>query len=184
MGANMMMAMMLGGPRVNDAINEILSAPPGTYEGEDGVKQVEKKLGLPKISPEISAAIHSTKRVDPSIVFISTGPGAITEKYYGCIMAPDKNNGESNELSYTVIGTMKYGFDTAYQAKMEAAKQYPFLPVLGEDVNTFSYPFADRAEMQLAEQAREDERMKGIRAKQAEKDARRIARLEKSMRKG
>lgn len=93
---------------------------------------------------------HRPEKISPSEYFISVGPGEIEGQFYACVMAPKpvaEVQGATDDPEYNIVAKCRYGFDTEAEAKTDAARQFPSLPVLsGPD--EYQYPFYDMRAMQ------------------------------------
>lgn len=116
---------------------------------------------------EAQLDLNRIEKILPSEMFISVGPGEIEGQYYACVMAPVESTDE-----YKIIAKCNYGFETEGQAKQDAARQYPSLPVLsGPD--EYQYPYYNMRKMRILLEA------KGKRERKAQKLA---GNIEKSKR--
>lgn len=121
--------------------------------GEQTQREIHEALNLPDRVQAYSHNIRAFQRrekISPAEYFISVGPGEIEGQYYACIMRPDDD--PDSETGYKVVANGNRGFDTEDEAKMDAAKQFPSLPVLsGPD--QYHYPFYDLSQMPAVAEA-------------------------------
>lgn len=109
-------------------------------------EQARKKMGRNFLEtlmgmgvPEIDPRFNRKEKISPEEFFISVGPGEIEDKYYACIMTPERDG------HYTVVAKMKAGYDTAEEAKAVAGQMLPSLPILvgadSEYFDSYEYPY-------------------------------------------
>lgn len=149
LGQMLIMAMALGDERTRGQVSELL--------GPDHPSQ------RPRV--EDDPRFHRPEKISPAEFFISTGPGPVEGKHYAVVMAPD----DTEDSGYKVMARSKYGFDDPADAKADAGKQFPSLPVLSGP-EQYSYPFYDMRKMRILIEA--DQRRKR-RADKAHRDAER-----------
>jgi hypothetical protein len=144
LGRLMMMGMMMGLPMLDEAHREIEGL---NRKAEDEVRHVNTHV--------FDNFSESAVKVSPDDYLITVGPGEIEDRFYAVIMRPDP----TLDPPFKTEATSKYGFDTALEAKMDAAQQFPALPVLiesNDEGNVYEYPFFNPAPYLVKAQARRE----------------------------
>lgn len=128
----------------------LLALAMGGEETRAKVAEIVAPTSRPRT--ERDPRFHRLEKISPNEYFISVGPGEIEGKYYATIMAPSKD--PESPTGYDIIAICRYGFDTELGAKVDAAKQFPSLPVLG-GTDSYSYPYYNQHKLQVILKAQE-----------------------------
>jgi len=91
---------------------------------------------------------HDLSRISPDEAFITAGQNAENDKWYAAVMrrlAPEHIPEDGNP--WAVAAKNNEGFATGAEAKADASKMFPLVPVLSDDGNEYEYPnYTDRVE--------------------------------------
>lgn len=136
-------------------------------------KIAEQQVGL---SVELRSTLEKFEKVEPQHAYIGTVYDDEIEQYYAVIFRCrlDHEIAKEGDPPYLVAAKKNYGFDTAKEAREESAREFPLLPCLEDDGETFSYPAYDEA------LARKSNIIQSADVKRAEREARRQAQYDKA----
>ena len=124
--------------------------------------------------PEPHTGEYNLEKIDPKTAYIGAAQllTDTTERWYACVMKWHEEE-ESDEMKWQVAARCNYGFDTPMEAKRDAAKQFPLIPVLSDDGTAYEYPeygedIRRKAERVNQAQARRDRKAERIKKSMAQ----------------
>lgn len=126
-----------------------------------GPEYLQKFAGTKNTRHARHVADESFEKVDSSVGYIGAAQSKETGKWYSVVMqrkSQDKfasevlNSSDGEDVQpYEAAATSNIPFDTPMEAKLDASKQFPLMPVISDDLASFDYPYYGNRMQRAAE---------------------------------